>query len=80
MRVFVFISTVDQDVLGFTSEKSGSNLPPSYAPWTSATPAGAMMMSGDPDAELVMQAIQKDGFCLAVGGYEDEPEKSVTIH
>jgi hypothetical protein len=80
MRVFVFISTKDRNVLGFTANQSGSNLPPDYAPWEPAAPGGAVMVGSDPDAGVVQAGIRRDGFFLAVGGYEDEPRSQPRAH
>jgi hypothetical protein len=38
MNVFVFISSKDQGVLGFTADQAGAHLPREYVPWTSALP------------------------------------------
>ena len=84
MRTFVFNSRVDPGVLGFTHDATGSNLPPEYAPWTPATEGGAILLGDDTDhvsdAHVVFDAIRRDGFFLAVGGYEDEIRKNSTAH
>ena len=75
MRVFVFISARDQDVLGFTADQVGANLPREYAPWTAATEGGAVLVhdvESESDADIVLGGIRRDGFFMAVGGYEDE--------
>jgi hypothetical protein len=75
MRVFVFISTKDRDVLGFTAGQAGANLPPEYAPWTPATEGGAVLVhdaESESDADIVLDGIRRDGFFMAVGGYEGE--------
>jgi hypothetical protein len=76
MRVFVFISAKDQDVLGFTADQVGANLPREYAPWTAAAEEGAVLAQdaeSETDADIVLDGIRRDGFFMAVGGYEDEP-------
>jgi hypothetical protein len=76
MRVFVFISAKDRDVLGFTADQAGANLPREYAPWTAATEGGAVLVrdaESESDADIVLDGIRRDGFFMAVGGYEDEP-------
>jgi hypothetical protein len=74
MRIFVFISSKDNEVLGFTNDQAGANLPPDYAPWEPATHGGAPLSADypDDDARVVLEAVRIDGFCLTVGGYEDE--------
>ena len=75
MRVFVFISATDRDVLGFTADQVGANLPREYAPWTAATEGGAVLVhnaASESDTDIVLDGIRRDGFFMAVGGYEDE--------
>jgi hypothetical protein len=71
MRVFVFVSTKDPDLLGFTPCQAAENLPPDYGPWTPAEAGGAVLLGGG-DANPVVEAVRRSGFFLAVGGYEDE--------
>ena len=79
MRVFVFISIRDREVLGFTPDQTGGNLPLPYAPWHPASEGGAVLVGDDSDASVVLEGIRKHGFFLAVGGYEDEePAPSTT--
>jgi len=33
MRIFVFQSTTRDDVIGFTADYLGNNLPPEFGPW-----------------------------------------------
>jgi hypothetical protein len=70
MRIFVFISAKDPSLLGFTASETAGNLPRDYAPWTPAEAGGAVLLGGG-DADPVVEAVQRDGFFLAVGGYED---------
>lgn len=63
-------------MLGFTADQAGANLPPVYAPWTAATEGGAILVhdaESESDADMVLDGIRRDGFFMAVGGYEDEP-------
>ena len=83
MRVFVFISTTDRDVLGFTADQAGANLPPEYAPWTPATEGGAVLVHNaedESDADIVLYGIRRDGFFMAVGGFGNEPMQLATCH
>jgi hypothetical protein len=71
MRVFVFISTQNPALLGFTAKQTVENLPNKYAPWRPAEAGGAVLLGGG-DTDPVVEAVRRDGFFLAVGGYEDE--------
>lgn len=79
MRIFVFVSTRDRDVLGFTANQTAKNLPADYAPWEPAEDGGAVLLGGG-DADPVTQAVRRDGFFLAVGGFEDEEPTHSTTH
>jgi hypothetical protein len=80
MTIFVFNSGRDPDVVGFTRSQNGANLPPQYAPWHPAADGGAVMLGGDTDASTVMAGIRREGFYLAVGGYEEEGPISEARH
>jgi hypothetical protein len=84
MQVFVFNSRVDPDLLGFSQDATGRNLPLEYSPWEPATEGGAVLLGDDADhisdANVVLNAVRRDGFFLAVGGYEDEGPSRSTSH
>lgn len=84
MRVFVFISGRDRDVVGFTANQRGANLPPDYAPWNPAAAGGAVLLGDDADhvsdANIVLDGIRRDGYFLAVGGYENDEPSSPARH
>jgi hypothetical protein len=71
MRIFVFASAKDPGLLGFTASQAAENLPVDYAPWIPAETGGAVLLGGG-DADPVIEVVRRDGFFLAVGGYEDE--------
>jgi hypothetical protein len=77
--IFVFVSSKDREVLGFTADQTGGNLPSGYAPWEPATGGGAVLVGSD-DADPVTEAVRRDGFFLAVGGYEDEGRGASSVH
>jgi hypothetical protein len=49
MMVFELISAKDRDVLGFTANQVGANLPPEYAPGTPATAGGTVLVTDTED-------------------------------
>lgn len=65
MNLYIFNSTKDPNVLGFTVDQSGSNLPPDIGPWTashgSVMPAGVKGVAYEP----ILAAIKRDGFYIA---------------
>jgi hypothetical protein len=68
MQVFIFRSEKDTDVVGFTAQRDGRNLPVEYAPWKSL--GGNAIQTGDnlagvtSGADNVREAIRRDGFYL----------------
>jgi hypothetical protein len=79
MRVFVFISARDPDLLGFTASQAAENLPADYAPWLPAEAGGVVLLSGG-DANPVIEVVRRDGFFLAVSGNADEDFVRSTRH
>jgi hypothetical protein len=76
--IFVFMSTRDRQLLGFTADQAGGDLPQGCAPWEPATEGGAVLVGGDTGP--VSEAVRRDGVFLAVGGYEDESSPNPLIH
>ena len=64
--VFVFTSSKDRDLLGFTSDETGGNLPAACAPWERVSAGGAFPLHGS--ADHVMVAIETRGYYLALSG------------
>jgi hypothetical protein len=64
MRIFVYISENDPDILGFTSDETGSNLPHDLGPWGREEVPGIVILDtpGDPIAE----AVRRSGFHLVI--------------
>ena len=69
MQVFIFYSEKDADVVAFTEDQAGENLPTEFAPWS---PLGGRVIqiednlvgiSGKMNA--VIEGITRDGFFLA---------------
>ncbi|MGA3005957.1 MAG: hypothetical protein ABSE20_30010 [Acetobacteraceae bacterium] len=66
MHVFTFRSRARPDVAGFTTWRTGSNLPEEFGPWVFVS-QGAMH-AGDPvtgiygGANTVLAGIERDGF------------------
>ena len=72
MQVFIFLSQKDADVVGFTGQRYGSNLPAEFAPWNpldnSAMQLGTPLAGITDGSNAVLQGIQQDGFYLARSG------------
>jgi len=69
MHVFIFQSRVRPDLTGFTTWRTGSNLPEELGPW--AFMGQGAMHAGDPvtgvygGANTVLAGIERDGFYVA---------------
>jgi hypothetical protein len=69
MQIFIFGSTADVDVVAFTKDQSGKNLPSDFAPWQPL--GGSLIQSGDSlagvsgGADAVIEGAARDSFFLA---------------
>jgi len=75
MQVFVFQSATDKNVIGFTAQESGNNLPAEFAPWKLLS-RGAMQTDATvpnvagrnvAGADAVLAGIRRDGYHLVRG-------------
>ena len=79
MHVFTFRSRAEPDIVGFTTRRTGSNLPEDFAPWDLVSQAA--MRAGDPvtgvygGANKVIAGIDRDGYYV---GRLDVRARSVT--
>jgi hypothetical protein len=64
MRIYVFVSNKDPDVLGFTSEGTGANLPGAYGPWREEVVSGFCVVATDGDP--ISDAVRRDGFYISI--------------
>jgi hypothetical protein len=80
ISILVFMSIKDPEVLGFTPDRAGINLPPGYASWKAATEGGAVMLDNASDATVVLGAVRREGFFLAISGHEDDSQAGTTAH
>ena len=60
MRIYVYVSQQDPDVLGFTSDETGANLPDGHGPWREEVMPGVVVIDTDDDpiAEAVRLEIK----------------------
>jgi hypothetical protein len=59
-RIYVFASDRDPGVAGFTSDKTGANLPDEHGPWREEVVPGVVVI--DTDDDPIAQAVRLDGF------------------
>jgi hypothetical protein len=62
MLIYIFSSETHTAVSALTSDHSGGNLPPVYAPWRPVNGGRALPVSSQ--ASSVIGAIQRDGYFL----------------
>ena len=62
MRIYVYVSQQDPDVLCFTSDEAGANLPDGHGPWREEIIPGVVVLDTDDDS--ITQAVRRDGFCV----------------
>jgi hypothetical protein len=69
MHVFTFRSEIHPGITGFTTRRTGANLPEEFGPWVSV--AQGAMHAGEPvtgvyrGADTVLAGIERDGFYIA---------------
>jgi hypothetical protein len=64
MRIHVFVSHEDPDILGFTSDEGGANLPDALGPWHKDAERGVVI---DRDDDPIAQVVRRDGFFVSTG-------------
>jgi hypothetical protein len=62
MRIYVFVSDKDPDILGFTLDQTGGNLPDALGPWHEDTMPGVVVTDRDDDP--ISEAVRRDGFSV----------------
>ena len=75
MKIYLFRSTTDTEVFGFTDDPAGINLPVDFAPWRRAGDGTAIYLgdnsvslTGIGSSEPVMAAIKRDGYYISRSG------------
>jgi hypothetical protein len=76
MMIFVFLSAIDRDLVGYTADPSGTNLPPAYAPWEAANQGSAVLTGGE--AGPLTDLVRRDGFIIAIS--MDDAPKHRRVH
>lgn len=61
MRIYVYVSVRDADILGFTSDETGGNLPEQLGPWDREDDLLGVVVIGTEDDQIA-KAIRADGF------------------
>ena len=65
MRIYVFVSVNDPDILGFTADETGANLPAALGPWCEEVQPGVAIVDRGDDP--IAQVVRRDGFFIAIG-------------
>jgi hypothetical protein len=64
MRIYVYISQKDAEIMAFTSDSTGANLPTSDGPWIVGDAPDVLDIGSGRGAVSV--AIRRDGYFIAV--------------
>jgi hypothetical protein len=72
MKLHIFNSTKESDVIGFTADITAANLPAEFGPWTRSTEAiqtemGSVGIAGIGTSDSVVAAVERDGFYIGRG-------------
>jgi hypothetical protein len=74
MNIYLFRSTKEPDIFGFTADSTGGNLPDEFGPWRAAGGGSAAQayagssLDGQAASDPVVKALERDGFYLARSG------------
>jgi hypothetical protein len=60
MCIYVFISDKNSNILAFTSDADGANLPYEHGPWREEVDPDVYVIGTDDDP--IAQAVRRDGF------------------
>jgi hypothetical protein len=63
MRIYVFVSDQDSDIIGFTSDETGSNLPGALGPWY---PELSGIVVVDTDGDPISYIVCREGYCVLI--------------
>jgi hypothetical protein len=74
MDVYMFASRTYSSIRAFTSDKTGGNLPDSYAPWYPTDDGQAT--SFDDETHPVAMAVRRDGYFLVSGKAQKNPRRT----
>jgi hypothetical protein len=69
MHIYVFISRKDPDVLAFTLNETGDNLPAALGPWYQESMPGVYVVGVENDP--ITEAVRQDGYCIAIDRISD---------
>jgi hypothetical protein len=72
MRIFVYVSETSPDILGFTSDEWGANLPAGLGPWRQEEMPGVLVVAETGDA--ISEAVESCGFCIVDGRSTSDTE------
>jgi hypothetical protein len=65
MRIYVFASDTPPNVVGFTSDEVGTNLPAGLGPWREEAEPSIFVI--DTDGDPIALAVRRDGFFVFTG-------------
>jgi hypothetical protein len=62
MRIYVYVSQQDRELVGFTSDEAGANLPDELGPWHQEELSGVIVIGVGDDP--ITEAVRHDGYCI----------------
>jgi hypothetical protein len=69
MRIYVFVSRKDPNVLAFTSNETGDNLPAALSPWYQEVIPGISVI--DIENDPISEAVRQHGYFVATDRISD---------
>jgi hypothetical protein len=65
MQIYLFASRLEPNLMAFTVDPTGANLPSNYGPWETAGTGAAVPVG--PTADPVAREVARHGFFLVTG-------------
>jgi hypothetical protein len=69
MRIYVFVSRTDPDVVAFTLNETGDNLPATFGPWYQEAIPGIYVI--DIENDPITEAVRRDGYFITTSRISD---------
>jgi hypothetical protein len=62
MRIYVYVSQQDPELIGFTFGEAGANLPDEFGPWHQEELPGVVVIGVGDDP--ITEAVRRDGYII----------------
>jgi hypothetical protein len=64
MRIYVYVSQQDPELIGFTADRAGANLPDKLRPWHQEELSGVVIVVIGVGDDPITEAVRHNGYCM----------------